>query len=68
MTVANESLAYTFSGAGGIGGSGGLTKSGAAELTISNANSFTGPVRIEGGRLLVQTLANGGAAGPLGAS
>ena len=68
VTVANESLAYTFSGAGGIGGSGGLTKSGAAELTISNANSFTGPVRIEGGRLLVQTLANGGAAGPLGAS
>jgi fibronectin-binding autotransporter adhesin len=68
VTVANESLPYTFSGAGGIGGSGGLTKSGVADLTISNVNSFTGAVRIEGGRLLVQTLGDGGVAGPLGAS
>ena len=36
-------------------------------MTISNANSFTGPVTINGGKIAVGTVANGGVNSPLGA-
>ena len=64
----NEILAYTLSGSGSIGGSGGLTKSGAGTVTIATANTFTGAVRLAGGTTSIATITNGGAAGPLGAA
>jgi autotransporter-associated beta strand protein/T5SS/PEP-CTERM-associated repeat protein len=67
-TIANETASYSFSGSGAIAGSGGLVKQGAADATISAVNSFTGGVQIEGGRLVVSTLGNGGSAAPLGAA
>jgi autotransporter-associated beta strand protein/T5SS/PEP-CTERM-associated repeat protein len=68
MTIANEILNYSFSGSGTIAGSVGIIKQGAADATISTANTFTGGIRIEGGGLLVATLGDGGAAAPLGAA
>lgn len=46
---------YTFSGAGGIGGSGSLTKMGTGTLTISAPLSYTGATTISGGRLTLAT-------------
>jgi len=43
---------YTFSG-GGIGGTGGLAKSGTGQLTLSASNSFTGNTTVDGGTLLL---------------
>jgi autotransporter-associated beta strand protein/T5SS/PEP-CTERM-associated repeat protein len=63
----NESLAYSLSGAGSIGGSGGLTKTGAGDLTLATANTFTGPVRLVGGTTSIATVADAGVASPLGA-
>jgi fibronectin-binding autotransporter adhesin len=40
---------YTFSGAGSIGGTNGIVKTGTSTLQIDNANNFTGPVTISGG-------------------
>ncbi|HEX9047435.1 MAG TPA: autotransporter-associated beta strand repeat-containing protein, partial [Verrucomicrobiae bacterium] len=51
---------YTFGGSGIIAGTGLLTKSGAGSLTISNANTFSGGVDMQGGTL---NLGNGGAIG-----
>jgi fibronectin-binding autotransporter adhesin len=45
----NSSTGYTFSGAGGIAGAGGLTKLGSGLLTISTSNSFTGGTNISAG-------------------
>jgi fibronectin-binding autotransporter adhesin len=59
---------YTFTGAGGIGGSGGLTKSGAGNLTLSTTSTYTGPTSLSGGTVSVSTLSSGGAPGPLGAA
>lgn len=59
---------YTFSGTGAIGGTGGITKKGTGTLLISNTNSFTGPVVIEGGSIATNTITNGGVASPLGAA
>lgn len=61
-------LPYTVSGTGAITGAGGLLKKGVADATVSTANTFTGGVRIEAGRLVVPTIGNGGAAAPLGAA
>ncbi len=67
-TVVDGSANYTFTGAGGIGGSGGLTKSGSGVLTISTNNTYTGPTTITGGVVSVASLADGGRPSPLGAS
>jgi fibronectin-binding autotransporter adhesin len=64
----NDFLPYSVSGTGSIGGSGGLTKTGAGELTLETANSFTGPVRLAGGTTSIATVAAAGAASPLGAA
>ncbi|MES2707959.1 MAG: autotransporter-associated beta strand repeat-containing protein [Verrucomicrobiota bacterium] len=48
----NNSTAYTLSGVG-IGGSGGLTKTGAGDLTLLNANTYAGNTTVNGGRLIV---------------
>ena len=67
MTVNNETLAYTVSGTGSIGGAGGLTKSGAGSLSISTANTYTGPTVLSGGTTTIDSLANVGAASAIGA-
>ncbi len=58
VTVGNNSGTYIFSGIGGIGGSGVLTKSGTGNLTLSTVNSYTGNTYVTGGLL---TLAVPGA-------
>ena len=67
MTVNNETLAYTVAGTGSIGGAGGLTKSGAGSLSISTANTYTGPTVLSGGTTTIDSLANVGAASAIGA-
>ncbi|HEU6448251.1 MAG TPA: autotransporter-associated beta strand repeat-containing protein [Verrucomicrobiae bacterium] len=51
---------YAFGGSGTVSGTGLLTKSGAGSLTISNANTFTGGVDMQGGTL---NIGNGGSIG-----
>jgi len=50
--IVNSTANYTFTG-GGIGGTGSLTKMGSGTLTLSNTNSFSGGVSINGGILLL---------------
>ena len=63
--VNNNSLAYSFTGAGKLGGSGALTKQGAGTLTLANTgtNDFSGGMMVSGGTLQV---GNGGSGGSLG--
>ena len=53
--IVNASGDYTFAGAGGIGGTGGLTKSGAGKLTLSGMSGYAGSTVINGGTLEVQS-------------
>ncbi|MGI9177574.1 MAG: beta strand repeat-containing protein, partial [Pirellulales bacterium] len=64
----NSALAYTVSGSGAIAGAIDVTKRGAANVTVSSPNTYTGITRVEAGRLAVTSVANGGAASPLGAA
>ena len=68
VTVDTSVLEYSFSGAGKISGTGGLTKTGTSNLTIETANDYTGVTRLGGGITSVPTLSNGGSASPLGAA
>jgi autotransporter-associated beta strand protein len=63
VTVSNEANDYALSGGFGIGGAGGLTKQGAARLTLATSNSYSGGTRIMGGTL---QAGSGGAFGALG--
>jgi len=47
--VSNTTYSYTISGAGGIGGSGSLTKAGTNTLTLAVANTYTGGTIISNG-------------------
>lgn len=60
----NSTKNYTITGSGSIGGPGGLTKQGSGTLTLATANSFTGPVNLNGGTVLFSAATNLGA-GPL---
>jgi autotransporter-associated beta strand protein len=62
IELANESVAYAFTG-DPITGSGGLTKTGAASLLIGTANTFTGPVQLFGGTTVIAAADNLGAVG-----
>lgn len=53
----NETKDYVISG-DGIGGAASLTKEGAATVTINNTNSYTGGTFINGGKVVVSSLAN----------
>lgn len=69
VTVDNSSLAYEFSGEGGLSGAGGFTKLGTASLTLGTSKSdYTGVTRLLGGTVSVPSLSNGGAASSLGAA
>ena len=56
--VFDNSKDYILAGNGSIVGSATLTKKGTGNLTINNINKFTGNVNIEGGKLIVASLAN----------
>jgi fibronectin-binding autotransporter adhesin len=58
---------YTLSGSKAITGATGLVKTLNGSLTISNINSFTGPVSISTGTVSVNSLADSGANSALGA-
>ena len=60
--ISNNSSNYIFAGIGSITGSGGLTKSGTAQATFRNANSYLGNTVINGGTLQLDV---GNAAAPL---
>lgn len=53
MVVSNETQDYTFSGFG-VAGAAGLTKEGAAKLTLSNVSLFTGATVVNGGTVAIQ--------------
>ena len=55
VTFSNTSKNYTLTGAAGIAGSTGLSKSGTGTLTISAANSYTGATSISGGVVNIQS-------------
>lgn len=67
-TTVDAAANFSFTGAGGIGGTGGLTKAGTGTLTVSTTNTYTGPTVINGGVLAVSNLADGGYPSALGAS
>ena len=64
----NNSLTYSLTGTGAIGGSGGLTKSGSGNVTIGTRNTYTGVTRLEGGTTSISVIANGGTASGIGAA
>ena len=57
--ISNNSSNYIFAGSGAITGSGGLTKSGAAQATIRNANGYLGNTVISQGTLFLDFLNSG---------
>ena len=67
-TFGNVTKPYTITGTKAITGTAVLIKTGAAPLTISNTNTFTGAVTISGGgEVRVAAVANSGVGSPLGA-
>ncbi len=59
---------YTLVGEGGISGGTGITKSGSGTAVIRTLNEYTGVTRIQGGRLSVTTIEDGGQSSSIGAS
>ena len=56
VTFSNNANAYSISGPGGIAGYAGLTAAGGGVVTISNANSFSGPTTVNAGALVLKNL------------
>ncbi len=67
VNFTNINKNYTLTGSKAITGATGITKTGTGSVTISNTNSFTGPVAINGGTIAVASVANNGTNSPLGA-
>ncbi|MFB6340616.1 T9SS type A sorting domain-containing protein [Saccharicrinis sp. FJH62] len=59
---------FLLSGTGSVAGNAGLTKRGAGTILIKTENSYTGPTKIEGGKVSVVNIANAGYASYIGAS
>ena len=66
VTFNNTNNNFNITGTKAIIGATGITKSGAGRLTISNTNSFTGAVAVNGGTVSVASVANNGANSALG--
>lgn len=60
----NSTKNYTITGSGSIGGRGALTKQGSGILTLATANSFTGPLNLNGGTVVFSAATNLGG-GPI---
>jgi autotransporter-associated beta strand protein len=54
ITFNNTSGTYTISGAGSIAGGTSLTKNGAGTMILNTSNTFTGPVAINAGAVILQ--------------
>jgi autotransporter-associated beta strand protein len=67
VTVINSAGDYTISGAGGIAGTGSLTKSGTRTLTLSTPNSYSGGTNVSNGLLLIEPTGSTTSALPTGA-
>jgi autotransporter-associated beta strand protein len=64
IDIESEALGSTYAGV--LAGSGSLTKSGNASLTLTGANTYTGVTTINGGFLQATTLANINTASSIG--
>jgi len=62
VTFDNTTKTYTVSGSGSIGGTTGVTKTGAGAVTLATANAYLGATTVNGGTL---TAGNASAFGPL---
>ena len=68
VEFSNNTKPYTITGTKAIAGTTGISKFGAAKVTIANTNSFTGPVLIsDAGTISVAAVADSGVNSPLGA-
>ncbi len=67
MTVDASACNYSFTGTGDIGGTTGLTKTGAGSLSLLTTNSYTGATNILGGKLIIGSLATAGLPSSIGA-
>ena len=68
VVTVNATNDYTFTAGGDISGTTGLTKNNTGRLTIQSNHDYTGVTTINGGTLSIATMANGGAASPIGAA
>ncbi|WP_066220291.1 rhamnogalacturonan lyase family protein [Formosa haliotis] len=64
----NSDSDYFIQGDGSINGDGGLLKQGDGTLYIKGNHNFTGITTIEGGKISVDALSNGGESGSIGAA
>jgi fibronectin-binding autotransporter adhesin len=55
--IVNSTQNYVFAGTGKITGGTSLTKAGSGSLTINTSNDFTGPITINGGKIILGSVA-----------
>lgn len=69
VTVNNDTKNFTFTGEGGLSGTGSLVKEGKGKLTLAATKSdYTGATIINGGSVVVKELADGGLPSSIGAA
>ncbi len=69
VTVNNDTKNFTFTGEGGLSGTGSLIKEGKGKLTLAATKSdYTGATIINGGSVVVKELADGGLPSSIGAA
>ncbi len=69
VTVNNDTKNFTFTGEGGLSGSGSLIKEGSGKLILEATKSdYTGATIINGGSVVVKELADGGLPSSIGAA
>ena len=67
VVTVNSTNNFTFTGGGFLDGAVTLTKTNTGVLTLQTANTFTGPVNLNGGVVSVGSMALNGSPSPLGA-